>query len=154
MRCVTYVQLDGCLCKVASTKGNLTSHECPQVELAELDAGKDTTYDPERRAEDSQDEEMDDIDILMLQERLGLEVEQQLEDLEAQGLSSQDLDRLLSLEGRRCCDDTGLKVLLPASIAIPSAAADSQRSCSMPGTAQHFAVKVVKLNAFVPWALP
>jgi hypothetical protein len=81
-----------------------------QGDLEEPGAEKGTREQAEEGAEDSHDEEMDEIDLMMLQERLGLEVENQLENLEAQGLSSKDLKRLLSLEGQRCCNDTGLWV--------------------------------------------
>lgn len=97
-----------------------------QVDLGEPDAGK-TTDNPEAAAEDSQEEEMDEIDLLMLQERLGLEVEKQLEDLEAQGLTSKDLNRLLFLEGQRCCAETGLKVLFPTFNALHTA--DDRLGC-------------------------
>lgn len=77
--------------------------------MEDLDTEKAVNDDPEA-ADGSEGEEMDEIDLLMLQERLGLEVEQQLEDLEAKGLSSSDLNRLLTLERQRCCNDAGLKV--------------------------------------------
>ena len=87
--------------------------------LSQVDMeGPDMKQATEEGEEDSQDEHMDDIDVLMLQERLGLTLEQQLEDLEAKGLSSEDLNRLLALEGQRCCADTGLEVGIPAMNAL------------------------------------
>ena len=81
--------------------------------------GPDVSMPTDEGKEDTQDEDtQDDIDLLMLQERLGLTLEQQLEDLEAKGLSSEDLNRLLALEGQRCCADTGLEVGIPAMNAL------------------------------------
>lgn len=112
--------------------------------------GPDVSMPTDEGKEDTQDEDtQDDIDLLMLQERLGLELEQQLEDLEAKGLSSGDLRRLLELEGQRCCSDTGLKVGLqpymcivslldaaPAVLCMARSSAMNARNCWVPSAAR------------------
>jgi hypothetical protein len=71
---------------------------------------EDTQTPESDKALEESGSEVDEIDVLMLQERLGLQVEKQLEDMEAKGLDLEGLKRLLEVEADRCRNDAGIQV--------------------------------------------